>query len=89
MRRNPQKEIGKNMKIIKPLIAGVAAMVIAGGFALSAQATLITGMLNISGTATYDAPIATATQVTQLTTSSLGAQIPGALPASLRWCRLQ
>ena len=52
------------MKFIKTLIAGLAAMVIAGGFALSAQATLITGMLNIGGTATYNAPIATATQVT-------------------------
>src|SRR2546425_11616904 len=52
------------MKLIKTLIAGLAAMVIAGGFALSAQATPITGMLNIAGTATYNAPIATATQVT-------------------------
>jgi hypothetical protein len=50
------------MKLIKTL---VASLVIAGGFALSAQATPITGMLNISGTATYNAPIATATQVTQ------------------------
>jgi hypothetical protein len=52
------------MKLIKTLIASLAAMVIAGGFALSAQATPITGMLNIAGTATYDAPIATAKQVT-------------------------
>jgi hypothetical protein len=52
------------MKLIKTLIASLAAMVIAGGFALSAQATPITGMLNISGTATYNHPIATATQVT-------------------------
>jgi len=52
------------MKLIKTLIASLAAMVIAGGFALSAHATPITGMLNISGTANYNAPIATATQVT-------------------------
>jgi len=42
------------MKLIKTLMAGLAAMVIAGGFALSAQATPITGMLNIGGTATFD-----------------------------------
>jgi len=35
-------------------MAGLAAMVIAGGFALSAQATPITGMLNIAGTANFN-----------------------------------
>jgi len=42
------------MKLIKTLRAGLAAMVIAGGFALSAQATPITGMLNIAGTANFN-----------------------------------
>jgi hypothetical protein len=46
------------MKLMKPLLAGLAAMIVASGFALSAQATLISGMLNISGTAQYDKPIA-------------------------------
>lgn len=62
---NARKENLGNMKLIKPLLAGLAAIIIGAGFALSAQATSITGMLNISGTATYNAPIATATQVTQ------------------------
>ena len=35
-------------------MAGLAAMVIAGGFALSAQATPITGVLNIAGTANFN-----------------------------------
>jgi hypothetical protein len=51
------------MKLIKPLLIGLTAMVVAAGFAVSAQATLISGMLNIAGTATYDKPIATATEV--------------------------
>ena len=42
------------MKLIKPLLAGLAAMIIGAGFALSAQATQITGMLNIGGTATFN-----------------------------------
>ncbi len=42
------------MKLIKTLMAGLAAMVIAGGFALSAQATAITGILNIAGTANFN-----------------------------------
>ena len=42
------------MKLIKTLMAGLAAMVIAGGFALSAQATPITGILNIAGTANFN-----------------------------------
>ena len=44
------------MKLIKTLMAGLAAMVIAGGFALSAQATPITGILNIAGTANFNTP---------------------------------
>src|SRR5438046_5660285 len=39
------------MKLIKTLMAGLAAMIIAVGFALSAQAILINGMLNIACTA--------------------------------------
>jgi hypothetical protein len=42
------------MKMIKPLIAGLTAMVVAAGFALSAQATPITGLLNIGGTANFN-----------------------------------
>lgn len=60
----PQKESTGNMKLIKSLLASLAAIVVASGFALSAQADLITGMLNIAGTATYDHPIGSATQVT-------------------------
>lgn len=52
------------MKLIKSLLASLTAMVVAAGFALSAQATLITGMLNIAGTANYDHPIGSATMVT-------------------------
>ena len=52
------------MKLIKPLLAGLTALVVTAGFAVSAQATLITGQLNITGTATYDQTIATATMVT-------------------------
>ena len=44
------------MKLIKTLTAGLAAMVVAGGFALSAQATPITGILNIAGTANFNTP---------------------------------
>src|SRR6266699_2829485 len=52
---------GKYMKLPKILLAIVASI----GLLSSAQAVPITGMLNMSGTATYNAPIATATQVTQ------------------------
>jgi hypothetical protein len=48
------------MKLHKILLAIVASI----GLLSSAQATPITGMLNIAGTATYNAPIKTATQVT-------------------------
>jgi hypothetical protein len=52
------------MKLIKYLMAGLTAIVVASGFALSAHATEITGMLNIAGTATYDHPIGSATMIT-------------------------
>jgi hypothetical protein len=51
------------MKLYKFVLASIAA-VASVGLLSSAQATPITGMLNISGTANYNAPIATATQVT-------------------------
>src|SRR4029077_13559538 len=51
MKGKPQ---GMNMKPIKTLMAGLAAVVIAGGFSLSAQATPITGILNIAGTANFN-----------------------------------
>jgi VPDSG-CTERM motif len=50
----PRKEHSGNMKLIKTLMAGLAAMVVAAGFALSAQATPITGILNIAGTANFN-----------------------------------
>jgi hypothetical protein len=53
------------MKLIKRLLASLAAIVVVSGLALSAQATQITGELNIAGTATYDHPIATATMITK------------------------
>jgi hypothetical protein len=52
------------MKLIKYLMAGLTAIVVASGLALSAHAALITGMLNIAGTANYDAPIGSATMIT-------------------------
>ena len=42
------------MKSIKTLLAGLVAIVAAAGFAISAQATPITGMLNIGGTAKFN-----------------------------------
>ena len=53
------------MKLIKTFMTGLAAMVIAGGFALSAQANPITGLLNIGGTANFNTPsLATTTGAT-------------------------
>ena len=52
------------MKLIKSLVAGLTAIVVASGLAVSAHATLITGMLNIAGTANYDKPIGSATMIT-------------------------
>src|SRR5437660_11734879 len=54
MRGRRTKGNSGNMKLIKTLMVGLAAMVIAGGFALSAKATPITGMLNIAGTANFN-----------------------------------
>jgi hypothetical protein len=63
----PKKETtGQIMKPSKILLAIIAAMACVGPLS-SAQASLITGMLNISGTATYDLPIANATQITMFT----------------------
>jgi hypothetical protein len=42
------------MKSIKLILASVTATVVAAGFALSAHATPITGMLNIGGTAKFN-----------------------------------
>src|SRR5438477_11257945 len=42
------------MKSIKTLLAGLVAIVAAAGFAISAQATPIAGMLNIGGTAKFN-----------------------------------
>jgi len=42
------------MKSIKHLLASMLAMVVAASFALSAQATPITGILNIAGTANFN-----------------------------------
>ena len=64
------------MKLSKTLLAIVAA-VASIGLLSSAQATLITGMLNITGTAHYNAPIATATQVTMFTDVATGGENTG------------
>jgi hypothetical protein len=62
-----------NMKLIKTLMAGLAAVVIAGGFALSAQATPITGMLNIAGTANFNtSSLTTASSATFTDVITLG-----------------
>ena len=64
---NAQKENRERiMKLIKPFVTGLAAMVVAAGFALSAQAIPITGQLNITGSGTYDHPIGTATKITMI-----------------------
>src|SRR5437870_12405701 len=42
------------MKLINALMAGLTAVVVAAGFALSAHATPITGILNIAGTANFN-----------------------------------
>jgi len=60
---NNNRNHRKLMKLYKIVLASIAA-VASVGLLSSAQATPITGMLNISGTAHYNAPIATATQVT-------------------------
>jgi hypothetical protein len=52
------------MKLIKPLIAGLAAMVIGAGFALSAQATLINGTIGFSSATNF--PNGGAGSVTQV-----------------------
>ena len=54
------------MKLIKPLLAGMVAMVVAAGFALSAQANQINGDIDFAGQVTYDTTsLATASMVTQ------------------------
>jgi hypothetical protein len=45
---NPTKEKLERMKLIKPLFAGIMAMVVAAGFALSAQATEISGTIGFT-----------------------------------------
>jgi VPDSG-CTERM motif len=52
------------MKLIKPLLAGLAAMVVASSFALSAHAMPITGFINFAGSVAFDTTsLATATRV--------------------------
>jgi hypothetical protein len=58
-----RERIQGNMKSIKTIL-GIVAALASVGLLSSAQAVPITGMLNISGTAHYDAPIASATQIT-------------------------
>jgi len=65
------------MKLHKILLAIVASV----GLLSSAQAVPITGMLNISGTAHYNAPIATATQVTMFTDVVTGGANTGSFAA--------
>ena len=54
------------MKRIKPLLAGLTAIVVAAGFALSAQAAQIHGDIDFAGEVKFDTTsLATATMVTQ------------------------
>ena len=54
------------MKLIKPLMASLTAMVVAAGFALSAQATQISGAIDFAGEVSFDTTsLKTATMVTQ------------------------
>jgi hypothetical protein len=54
------------MKLIKPLLAGLTAMVVAAGFAISAQAAQINGFIDFAGEVKFDTTsLATATMVTQ------------------------
>ena len=58
--------------LIKTLMAGLAAMVIAGGFALSAQAIPITGSMTFVGGAKFDtASLATASTVNTFTNTNV------------------
>jgi len=52
------------MKLIKSLVAGLTAIVVASGLALSAQATPITGFIQFAGSVAFDTKsLATATRV--------------------------
>src|SRR2546423_719692 len=54
------------MKLIKPLLASAAAIVVASGLALSAHATQITGDIDFAGEVKFDTTsLATATMVVQ------------------------
>src|SRR5207244_4174926 len=53
------------MKLIKPLMASAAAIVVASGLALSAHATQISGDIDFAGEVTFDTThLSTATMVT-------------------------
>src|SRR3981189_873313 len=53
------------MKLMKPILASLTAMVVAAGFALSAQATQITGDIDFAGQVSYDKTLlGSATMVT-------------------------
>ena len=52
------------MKLIKPILASLAAIVVASGLAVSAQATPITGFIQFAGSVAFDTKsLATATRV--------------------------
>ena len=54
------------MKLMKPLFASLAAIVVASGLALSAQATQISGDIDFAGEVRFDTTsLATATMVTE------------------------
>jgi hypothetical protein len=60
------------MKLIKPLLAGLTAMVVAAGFALSAQAVPITGSMTFTGGARFDTnSLATASTVNTFSNTSV------------------
>jgi hypothetical protein len=74
------------MKLSKTLLA-IVAVVASVGLLSSAQATPITGLLNIKGSATFNAPLKSATQVTSFGGTEVGdgnmgsfASIPSGTP---------
>jgi hypothetical protein len=60
------------MELIKPFLAGLVAVVVAAGFALSAQATPISGTMTFTGRATFDTgSLVTATTVTSFSNTDV------------------
>jgi VPDSG-CTERM motif len=63
-KETPQKD-NRDMKLMKPLLATLSALVVASGLALSAQAGQINGDIDFAGEVTFDTTsLSTATMVT-------------------------